>query len=112
VSEAEDRAEPAASADAGAAARIAEILAAGRATRRRPAQATWIAAAAVGAICALGFVLLLLDGGGGGSAGEPARGASGTGCAGSLGLGLGIGIGIGFVLGRRQRKGHSSRNRP
>lgn len=103
-----------AGADAGADARLAEVLAAGRATRRRPARATWIAAAAVGVICALGFVLLLLDGGGGsgGAAGEPARGASSTGCAGSLGLGLGLGLGIGFVLGRRQRADHSSRRRP
>jgi hypothetical protein len=96
----------------GADARIAEILAAGRAMRRRPARATWIAAAAVGALCALCFVLLLLVDGGGGAASEPGGGVIGTGCGGSLGLGLGIGIGIGFLLGRRQRADHSSRRRP
>jgi hypothetical protein len=88
-------------------ARIAAIVAGGRATRRSPSRATWIAAAVVGAICALGFVLLVAWGGepdaaapaAGGSA-EPRRPASGGGCAGGLGLGLGLGLAIGFALGR------------
>ncbi len=99
---------------------IDAILAGGRATRRRPSRATWIAAALVGAVCAIGFVLLFV---GGGAPAEPSsaptaapapaprdRGAGG--CIGGLGLGLGIGIAIGFALARRQGGDHSSRRRP
>jgi hypothetical protein len=108
------------------AARIAAIVAAGRATRRGPSRPTWIAAGIIGAICALGFVLLLLLGGAprerasASGAPEPARGtARGAGCAGGFGLGLGLGIAIGFALARRpssapraQDADHSSRKRP
>jgi hypothetical protein len=94
---------------AAADARLAAIVAAGRATRRPASRATWLAAAVVGALCAVGFVLLVL--GDGEPAPESARVARG-GCAGGLGVGLGLGIGIGFFLGRRQRDGHSSRSSP
>ena len=102
---------------------IDAILAGGRATRRRPSRATWIAAALVGAVCAIGFVLLFVGGGAPAApaptptaapAPDPAprrdRGASG--CIGGLGLGLGAGIAIGFALARRQGGDHSSRRRP
>jgi hypothetical protein len=104
------------------AARIAAIVAAGRATRRGPSRPTWIAAGIIGAICALGFVLFVLGGAPGERAGasgapEPARGTPrGAGCAGGFGLGLGLGLGLGFALARRpggaQDGGHSSRKRP
>jgi hypothetical protein len=101
-------------------ARIAAIVAAGRATRRPVSRAAWLAAGIVGAICAIGFVLLLaLDGapatGSEGVAGGhvSARASSrGAGCAGGLGLGLGLGIAIGIAIARRQAADHSSRNRP
>lgn len=107
-------------------ARIEAVVAVGRATRRPVARGTWIAAAVVGAVCALGFVLLALGGGSGsGSARAPApevrAGVRDAGCAGGLGLGLGLGGAIGFLLGRRQRSAplrvppeadHSSRRRP
>ena len=38
-------------------ARIAAIVAEGRALRRRPSRSLWIAAAIVGAVCAIGFAL-------------------------------------------------------
>lgn len=105
-------------------ARIAEIVAAGRATRRPVSRAAWLAAGIVGAICALGFVLLLAPGGAQdgaqatgseGAAGDhvSARASSrGAGCAGGLGLGLGLGIAIGFAIARRQAADHSSRKSP
>ena len=98
-------------ADATSDAQIAAIVAAGRATRRRPSRGTWIAAVAVSAICALGFVLLIV-GSGAGEPSAPAPSRAAGGCAGGLGLGIGLGIGIGFLLGRRQRADHSSRSRP
>jgi len=92
--------------------RIAAIVAAGRATRRRPSRAAWIAAAIAGVICALGFALLLAGGGGprepagaDGPAREPRGTPRGAGCAGGLGLGLGLGLAIGFALGRRRGAG-------
>jgi hypothetical protein len=95
-------------------ARIAAIVAEGRATRRRPSRALWLAAAIVGAVCALGFVLLIaldgpaLDGPRGqdraGDVDAPAP-ARRTGCAGGFGLGLGLGAAIGFALGARGRVG-------
>lgn len=91
-------------------ARLAAIVASGRATRRPVSRAMWIAAGVVGALCAAGFVLLVL-GGGGERVPEAAQGARG-GCAGGLGAGIGIGLAIGFFLGRRQRAGHSSRSSP
>ena len=107
------------------AVRIAAIVAGGRATRRRPSRAAWIAAGIVGAICALGFVLLLGPGGApgeqAGAAGAPGRARGtprGAGCAGGFGLGLGVGMAIGFALARRpgaaaaQDADHSSRKRP
>jgi hypothetical protein len=110
-------------------ARIAAIVAEGRATRRRPSRSTWIAAAIVSALCAIGFVLLLGpvgapgDPAGAGGSAEvsregareaPRRAARGLGCAGGLGLGLGIGLALGFALGRRQAgaRDHSSRSSP
>jgi hypothetical protein len=105
-------------------ARIAAIVAGGRATRRPVSRAAWLAAGIVGAICAIGFVLLLaLDGEPGGepaggserAAGDraPPRASSrGAGCAGGLGLGLGLGIAIGFAIARRQAADHSSRKKP
>jgi len=110
-------------------ARIAAIVAEGRALRRRPSRSLWIAAAIVGAVCAIGFVLLIaLDGpreqARAGGAAEPGRApvparARGAGCAGSLGLGFGLGLAIGFALGARRRgagaqedAGHSSRRSP
>jgi hypothetical protein len=99
-------------------ARIAAIVAGGRATRRRPSRGAWIAAAVVGAICAIGFVLLLaVEGQPEERAGalEPARASArggATGCLGGLGLGLGLGVAIGFGLARRQPGDHSSRSRP
>ena len=104
-------------ADSESAARIAEIMAGGRATRRRSSRAMWLAAMLVGAVCALGFALLLVSGGdaGGPAAGSGAPAAlpptareSRTGCAGGLGLGLGLGLAVGYALGRR----HSSRSSP
>jgi hypothetical protein len=102
--------------------RLAAIVAEGRATRRRPSRLMWLAAAIVGAVCAIGFVLLLVpygepagDGaaGGAGRPAEPSRAISrGAGCAGGLGLGLGLGVAIGFALARRQAGDHSSRKRP
>lgn len=96
-------------------ARLAAIVAAGRATRRRPSRLAWIAAAIVGAVCAIGFVLLLVPDGPGEPAApaEPRRSTPrGLGCAGGLGVGLGLGIAIGFWLARRQAGDHSSRSRP
>jgi len=102
-------------------AALAAIVASGRATRRRPSRATWVAATIVGAVCALGFVLLLaLDGAGGerspAGAGEAPRAAArGAGCATGFGAGLGIGVALGFALGARraaQERGHSSRRSP
>ena len=97
-------------------ARIAAILAGGRATRRPASRAAWLAAVIVGSICAIGFVLLLaLDGEPGRAGGDhapPHASSRGAGCAGGLGLGLGLGIAIGFLLARRQSADHSSRNRP
>jgi hypothetical protein len=111
-------------------ARIAAIVAEGRATRRRPSRALWLAAAVVGAVCAIGFVLLIaLDGSapdgsapdgsapdgsapdgsapdgprGQARAGDAAAPARRTGCAGGFGLGLGLGVAIGFALGARRR---------
>lgn len=100
--------------------RIAAIVAGGRATRRPPSRGAWIAAAAVGAVCAIGFVLLVARSGeptspapGPGGAAEASRStARGGGCAGGLGVGLGLGIAIGFALARRQAGAHSSRKRP
>ncbi len=105
--------------------RIAAIVAEGRATRRRPSRPAWIAAAIVGAICALGFVLLLAPGDPAGAGGSPEasrevsreaprRAARGLGCAGGLGLGLALGVALGFALGRRQAgaRDHSSRSSP
>jgi len=108
------RADPAAP-SAGAAseaedqARIAVIVAGGRATRRRPSRALWLAAAVVGALCAIGFALLLARDEGrdaaAGSVGPARSSARSTGCVGGLGIGLGLGLGLGFVLGRRRRGG-------
>lgn len=124
--DAPDPARPAASDDA----RLAEIVAGARATRRPPTRAMWIAAAIVGVLCAVGFVLLFVAGGaadeatnevtnsapGAPSAASPSldrpRAFRGTGCAGGLGLGLAAGLAIGFWLGRRQGGDHSSRSRP
>jgi hypothetical protein len=105
--------------------RLAAIVAGARATRRPPSRAMWIAAALVGAICAVGFVLLFVAGVAGEAPAEapdaPAaagptpdrpRASRGAGCAGGLGLGLGAGLAIGFWLGRRQGGDHSSRSRP
>lgn len=102
-------------------ARIAEIVASGRATRRGSSRAMWLAASLVGAVCALGFALLLVSGddagspGSGGSAGSgatvappPAAREARSSCAGGLGLGLGLGLAAGYALGRR----HSSRSKP
>ncbi|HWO18367.1 MAG TPA: hypothetical protein VNO30_06310 [Kofleriaceae bacterium] len=118
---------------AGDEAQIDAIISQGRATRRRPARGAWIAAAIVGAICAIGFVLLLVpgaapggdssdrpaaDGSGAGPRAAPRRTAGRAGCAGGLGVGLGIGLGIGFgigfAMGRRQAgpRDHSSRSSP
>lgn len=124
--DAPDSTRPAASDDA----RLAAIVAGARAARRPPSRAMWIAAAIVGALCAVGFVLLFVAGG---ATDEAAREATnrtpgapsavvpsperpaafrGTGCAGGLGLGLAAGLAIGFWLGRRQGGDHSSRSRP
>ena len=113
-------------------AALAAIVASGRATRRRPSRAAWIAASIVGAVCVLGFVLLLaLDGAGeqaAGVLGTPGRGAGspggrgagnpggcGAGCGAGFGAGLGAGIALGYVLGARRRAqepDHSSRRSP
>jgi hypothetical protein len=102
-------------------AALAAIVASGRATRRRPSRATWIAASLVGAVCGLGFVLLLaLDGARGerlpAGAGEaPLASARGVGCATGFGAGLGVGVALGFALGARraaQGRDHSSRRSP
>ena len=96
--------------DAARRAALAEIVAAGRATRRRPSRAAWIAASIVGGVCAIGFVLLLaLDGSrgerpAGGTGPGPRAPVGGAGCAGGFGAGLGVGVALGFALGARRRR--------
>lgn len=114
-------------ADEARSAAIAAVVAEGRAMRRRPSRLMWIAAAIVGAVCAIGFVLLIgLDGGldgprepaRAGGAAEPGRApapARRAGCAGGFGgfgLGLGLGVAIGFALGARRRGGGAPSRRP
>jgi len=88
------------------------ILDRGRQTRRPPPRGLWIAAAIVGAICAVGFVIVLLGEPSTAPSGLPARHES---RGGGLGIGLVIGACAGIVIGfaiARQRADHSSRNKP
>jgi hypothetical protein len=97
---------------------IQAILARGRATRKPTPRWVWTAAAIVGAICGLGFAIMML--------GDPApadhratpaepvrarRPTSGSGLGIGLVIGAGVGIVIGFSIGR-QRRDHSSRSSP
>jgi hypothetical protein len=84
---------------------IAEITAAGRATRKKASRGTWIAAGVVGALCAIGFVIVLLaDGTPDTTRVREARPLS-------FGLGLALGVVIGLALGYAVFR-HSSRNKP
>jgi hypothetical protein len=90
---------------------VEAILEHGRRTRQPTPRGLWIAAAIVGAVCAVGFMFMMLA--------EPAtspsvphRESSG---GGGLGIGLAIGLCAGVVIGfaiGRQRADHSSRNKP
>ena len=97
---------------------IQAIVEVGRRTRQPVPRSLWIVAAAVGAICVVCFAAMML-----GDREPPRprpsslanhRPEAGTGLAG-LGSGLVIGAGLGIVIGLaigRQRRSHSSRNRP
>jgi len=100
-----------------AGSKIDAILELGRRTRKPVPRALWIAAAVVAAICAIGLAAVL----GGGA--PPARSRSlpaprvdreapgGAGFGTGLAVGAAAGLALGFAL-ARQRRDHSSRNRP
>jgi ABC-type antimicrobial peptide transport system permease subunit len=85
---------------------IAEITAAGRATRKKSSRGMWIAAGIVGALGLIGFVILMLSDG---TPGGAVRAPEARPLSFSLGLLLGvvIGLALGYVVFR-----HSSRRRP
>lgn len=93
---------------------IEAILAQGRQTRRPSPRWQWIAAAIVLVVCGTGFAVVLLAVRAPDAAIAPAserRPAS----AGGFGLGMVIGASLGIAIGvsiSRQRRDHSSRNRP
>jgi drug/metabolite transporter (DMT)-like permease len=92
-------------------ARIDAIVEVGRRTRQGWPRWLWIAAALVGVICATGFAVVML------ADAKPTvrpierRAEPGAGLGTGLVLGAVCGAVIGFVL-ARQRRDHSSRNRP
>jgi len=108
-----------ADADPTRAAEIQAIVEHGRRTRTPTPRWLWLAAVVVGAVCAAGFLIAMLD------AREPVettrlsvdgkpvvRRPTGSG---GLGIGLAIGTCVGIVIGfsiARQRAPHSSRNSP
>ena len=90
---------------------IENIVERGRQTRKPTPRWLWIAALIVGGVCMAGFAIAMfgkrepMD-----RSVEP-RSAGGSG----LGIGLVIGAGVGIVIGvsiARQRRSHSSRNKP
>ncbi|HEU0029590.1 MAG TPA: hypothetical protein VFQ53_03080 [Kofleriaceae bacterium] len=94
---------------------IAKILAVGRATRKRPSRALWIAAAIVGVACAVTFVVLMTA--------EPAPPAArpttppetdhGVGFVTGVVVGLLVGLALGVALARqRAAPDHSSESKP
>jgi multisubunit Na+/H+ antiporter MnhB subunit len=94
---------------------ITAIVDAARRTRRPTSRAMWIVAGAVGAVCAIAFVVAMLVGVERAPAGTPVppdQGSPGLGFSGGLTLGLGVGIVIGFLIARRHVSAHSSRSRP
>jgi hypothetical protein len=101
-------------------ARLAEIAAAGRRTRRPTPRGLWLAAALVAGICTAGLVAMLATGWRRGEpvtqpinppAARPIAPAAQSGLGIGLVIGAGVGIVIGFAIGRH-RDGHSSRNNP
>lgn len=100
---------------------IQAIVEVGRRTRQPVPRPLWIVAAAIGVICVVCFAAMML-----GDREPPRprpssladhRPEAGTGLGGLAGLGSGlvIGAGVGIVIGLaigRQRRSHSSRNRP
>jgi hypothetical protein len=97
-------------------ARLRAILARGRQTRKPTPRWLWIAAAIVGAICAVGFAVVMLADRGPPNADDAShrlerRPVTGSGLGIGLVLGAGVGVVIGFAI-ARQRGDHSSRNSP
>jgi hypothetical protein len=93
------------------AARLAAITDVGRRTRKPTPRGLWIAAGIVGALCAIGFVLLVVSP----PAPRAPHAVNGSQTGSGLGTGLAIGVGVGIVIGfviARQRADHSSRNNP
>lgn len=93
---------------------IEAIVELGRQTRTPTPRWLWIAATIVGAVCVICFMVVM--------AGDPEipsdppsrpidRPAASSGLGIGLAIGVGVGIAIGFSIGR-QRRSHSSRNRP
>jgi len=87
------------------------IVEVGRRTRRPTPRWQWVAALLVGAVCVVGFAAGALT--------DPApadhraerRPVSGAGLGTGLVIGVAVGLALGVSLGR-QRRDHSSRNRP
>lgn len=94
-------------------ARIAAIVAGARRTRTPIPRALWIAAIAIGAVCAVAFIVMLASESAPDAARppHPAAKSSGIGFAGGLGIGVGIGIVIGFLIARRHTA-HAARDKP
>lgn len=95
---------------------LAALLADARHNRRRPSRGWWLAAAVIGSLCAVGFVLAMWV--------APAAPAStlpaavpttarpgGPGFTAGLVIGLGGGLLLGVAI-ARQLASHSSRSRP
>jgi hypothetical protein len=94
---------------------IEKIVERGRQTRKPTPRWLWIAAVIVGGVCMAGFAIAMFGKREPMATREAAtvepRSAGGSG----LGIGLVIGAGVGIVIGvsiARQRRSHSSRNKP
>ncbi len=86
--------------------KAAEILRAAKAGRRGSSRGMWIAAAVIGGLCAIGFVLLMVAERGTPSS-VPSRVADdhGLGFGAGILVGVVVGIAIGFTISRDRSRG-------
>lgn len=89
-------------------ARAAEILRAAKAQRRGSSRGLWIAALVIGAICAIGFVLLFVGDRAGATTPPRVIEDHGLGFGAGVVLGVTVGIVIGYAIARQRQSARST----